>query len=78
MPDDRFNRWFQELLATCTRSNQRAVARHLESLRILRACDTKLRGVFEWSQQDYRVGLATLSSLPEPTKFRVTPAVANP
>ena len=33
MPDDRFNRWCEELLATYTRSDQQAVARHLEGLR---------------------------------------------
>lgn len=33
MPGDNFNRWCEELLATYTRSNQQAVARHLESLR---------------------------------------------
>ena len=33
MTEDRFNQWCEELLATYTRSNQQAVARHLESLR---------------------------------------------
>lgn len=33
MPDDRFNEYCEELLATYTRSNQQAVTRHLESLR---------------------------------------------
>ena len=33
MPDDNLNRWCEELLATYTRSNQQAVASHLESLR---------------------------------------------
>jgi len=33
MTDSNFNRWCEELLATYTRRNQQAVARHLESLR---------------------------------------------
>ena len=33
MSNDRFNEYCEELLATYTRSNQQAVARHLESLR---------------------------------------------
>ncbi len=33
MTDNNFNRWCEELLATYTRSDQQAVARHLESLR---------------------------------------------
>ena len=33
MTDDSFNRWCEELLATYTRIDQQAVARHLESLR---------------------------------------------
>ncbi len=33
MTDDNFNRWCEELLAAYTRSDQQAVARHLESLR---------------------------------------------
>ncbi len=33
MPNDSFNQWCEELLATYSRSDQQAVARHLESLR---------------------------------------------